>query len=111
MGRSIFPRKKTFAPPQKHLDLNIHQESNLPPLAPLGSQAGGLTTRPDLYGLGKNWENPRTSGNCQIKVPTGRFGYQNVQNFGANNFVFYPKSGHSRFLVLFLKKVFPNGGT
>ena len=47
--RSIFAAEKAFAPPQKHLDLNTHQESNL---APLGSQAGGLTTRPDLYGLG-----------------------------------------------------------
>ena len=28
---------------------NIHQESNLPSLAPLGFQAGGLTTRPDLH--------------------------------------------------------------
>ena len=46
---SIFPAEKAFAPPQKHLGLNTHQESNL---APLGFQAGGLTTRPDLYGLG-----------------------------------------------------------
>ena len=46
---SIFAAEKAFAPPQKHQGLNIHQESNL---APLGSQAGGLTTRPDLYGLG-----------------------------------------------------------
>ena len=51
-GRFIFPAEKAFAPPQKHQGLNIHQESNLAPLAPLGSQAGGLTTRPDLYGLG-----------------------------------------------------------
>ena len=50
--RSIFAAEKAFAPPQKHLGLNTHQESNLAPLAPLGSQAGGLTTRPDLYGLG-----------------------------------------------------------
>ena len=50
--RCIFPAEKAFAPPQKHLGLNIHQESNLAPLAPLGSQAGGLTTRPDLHGLG-----------------------------------------------------------
>ena len=47
--RSIFAAEKAFAPPQKHLGLNTHQESNL---APLGSQAGDLTTRPDLYGLG-----------------------------------------------------------
>ena len=47
--RSIFAAEKAFAPPQKHLDLSTHQESNLPPL---GFQAGGLTTRPDLYGLG-----------------------------------------------------------
>ena len=54
--RSIFAAEKAFAPPQKHLDLNTHQESNL---APLGSQAGDLTTRPDLYGLGDGtiWTN------------------------------------------------------
>ena len=46
---SIFAAEKAFAPPQKHLEKRTHQESNL---APLGSQAGGLTTRPDLYGLG-----------------------------------------------------------
>ena len=50
--RSIFAAEKAFAPPQKHLGLNIHQGSNLAPLAPLGSQAGGLTTRSDLPGLG-----------------------------------------------------------
>ena len=49
LGKVYFPAEKAFAPPQKHLDLNTHQESNL---APLGSQAGDLTTRPDLYGLG-----------------------------------------------------------
>ena len=38
-------------------------------------------------------ENPPPSpGNCQIKVPTGPHGYQTVQNFGANNFGFHPKS-------------------
>ena len=47
--RSIFVAEKAFAPPEKHLGLNTQEESNL---APLGSQAGGLTTRPDLYGLG-----------------------------------------------------------
>ena len=50
--RSIFPAEKAFAPSQKHLEKRTHQESNLAPLAPLGSQAGGLTTRPDLHGLG-----------------------------------------------------------
>ena len=52
LGKVYFPAEKAFAPHQKHLDLNTQEESNLPPLTPLGSQAGGLTTRPDLYGLG-----------------------------------------------------------
>ena len=50
LGKVYFCRGKSFAPPQKNLEkTHTHQESNL---APLGSQAGGLTTRPDLYGLG-----------------------------------------------------------
>ena len=49
LGKAFFSAEKAFAPPQKHLALNTHQESNL---APLGFQAGGLTTRPDLHGLG-----------------------------------------------------------
>ena len=52
--RSIFAAEKAFAPPQKHLGWNTHQESNLAPgWVRQGSQAGGLTTRPDLHGLGK----------------------------------------------------------
>ena len=31
-------------------------------------------------------------GNCHLRVPTRRYGYQNVQNFGANNFGFHPQS-------------------
>ena len=51
LGKVYFSRGKSLcAAPET--PRNIHQESNLPPLAPLGSQAGGLTTRPDLYGLG-----------------------------------------------------------
>ena len=38
---------------QKHLGWNTQEESNLAPgWVRQGSQAGGLTTRPDLYGLG-----------------------------------------------------------
>ena len=51
LGKVYFSRGKGLcAAPET--PRNIHQESNLPPLAPLGSQAGGLTTRPDLYGPG-----------------------------------------------------------
>ena len=48
---------------------------------------GGLPVQTEMAiaaNLGKN-ENP---GNCHLKVPTKRYGYQNVQNFGANNFGF-----------------------
>ena len=50
------------------------------------------------------WQNLKSPGNCQIRVPTGPHGYQNVQNFGANNFGFHPKSGHSRIVGTFFEK-------
>merc|ERR1712005_102614 len=56
------------------------------------------------------WEKIESPGNCHLRVPTRRYGYQNVQNFGANNFGFHPKVDILDFWVLFLKKVFPKIG-
>ena len=55
LGKVYFSRGKSFcAAPET--PRNTHQESNLTPgwvrQAPLGSQAGGLTTRKDLHSLG-----------------------------------------------------------
>ena len=47
--RSIFGPKKRISATKSHLGWNTQVESNL---APLGFQAGGPTTRPDLHGLG-----------------------------------------------------------
>ena len=52
---------------------------------------GGMPEKTEMAipgNLGKN-ESP---GNCHLRVPTRRYGYQNVQNFGANNFGFRPQS-------------------
>ena len=67
-----------------------------------------LTWIPYHLGHCLTYESP---GNCHLRVPTIRYGYQNVQNFDANNFGFRPKVDILDFRVLFLKKVFPNGGT
>ena len=80
-------------------------------IQPITPSRHRLVEKIPKLGLGGNLENPRRSGNCQIKVPTGRFGYQHVQNLGANNFGFWPQSGHSIFFLHFFWFVFPNGGT
>ena len=48
MERSIFRAEKAFVPIQKHLDWGMGWIR----IPPLGLQAGGPTTRPDLRGLG-----------------------------------------------------------
>ena len=59
LGKVYFCRGKSLCAAPETLR-NIHQESNLAPLAPLGFQAGGLTTRPDLHGLGDEGMGPKT---------------------------------------------------
>ena len=94
--RSIFGPEKRMAATKSHPGWNTQVESNLAPLGEggiepgtwlggrVGFQAGGPTTRLDLGGLGGNWENPRRSGNSQIKVARTRNLVHSAQNFAAN---------------------------
>merc|ERR1712023_471194 len=52
------------------------------------------------------WKKIESPGNCHLRVPTRRYGYQNVQNFGANNFGFHHKSRHFGFSGTFSEKKF-----
>ena len=86
--RSIFAAEKALAATKSHLNWG----SRWIRTSPLGLEAGGPTTRPDLRRLGGNWENPRRLGNSQKKVP-GRSNLDgSAQNFGAHLWCFHPKS-------------------
>ena len=56
------------------------------------------------------WQIFKSPGNSQRIGPGIYFLYGIVQNFAANNVGFHPKSGHSRFLTLFLNFFFSNLG-
>ena len=82
-------------PSRGDLDLTISRPSKM---FPISSQS-------------QFWQKIESPGHCHLRVPTRRYGYQNVQNFGANNFGFRPKVDIPEFLVLFLTENISKLGT
>ena len=74
-------RKKALAATKSHLGWGRRWIRT----PPLGFQVGGLTTRPDLRGLGGICENHRRLGNGQIEVPRRSHLVRSAQNFAAHH--------------------------